>query len=130
MALSAAIALVAMWGGIALSYAFAVAAAEHRDHRARGRRVRACVGGLYHRAMSSRVQTRRPADDRRRSQAASSGAHDGSWVTRAEATLAAAGHKRGGARRALLELLDDQPCALTAVEIEDALRAGGVGGVS
>jgi Fur family ferric uptake transcriptional regulator len=55
--------------------------------------------------MSSRVQTRRPADDRRHSQAASSAAHDGSWVTRAEATLAAAGHKRGGARRALLELL-------------------------
>jgi Fur family ferric uptake transcriptional regulator len=45
------------------------------------------------------------------------------WIERAEATLAAAGHKRGGARRALLELLDDQRCALTALEIEDALRA-------
>jgi Fur family ferric uptake transcriptional regulator len=45
-----------------------------------------------------------------------------SWVERAEATLAAAGHKRGGARRAVLELLDAQQCALTAVEIEDALR--------
>jgi len=44
------------------------------------------------------------------------------WVDRAEATLAAAGHKRGGARRALLELLDGEACALTAVEIEDALR--------
>jgi Fur family transcriptional regulator, ferric uptake regulator len=44
------------------------------------------------------------------------------WIERAEATLSAAGHKRGGARRALLELLDDQQCALTAVEIEDALR--------
>jgi Fur family transcriptional regulator, ferric uptake regulator len=44
------------------------------------------------------------------------------WVERAEATLAAAGHKRGGARRAVLELLDRQRCALTAVEIEDALR--------
>jgi Fur family transcriptional regulator, ferric uptake regulator len=44
------------------------------------------------------------------------------WVERAEATLSAAGHKRGGARRALLELLDRQTCALTAVEIEDALR--------
>ena len=30
----------------------------------------------------------------------------GQWVERAEATLAAAGRKRGGARRALLELLD------------------------
>jgi Fur family transcriptional regulator, ferric uptake regulator len=47
------------------------------------------------------------------------------WVDRAEATLAAAGHKRGGARRALLELLAAESCALTAVEIEDALRARG-----
>jgi Fur family transcriptional regulator, ferric uptake regulator len=46
------------------------------------------------------------------------------WVQRAEATLSAAGHKRGGARRAVLELLDRQSCALTAVEIEDALRNG------
>lgn len=47
------------------------------------------------------------------------------WTQRAEATLAATGHKRGGARRALLELLDDQACALTAHEIEDALGARG-----
>ncbi len=46
-----------------------------------------------------------------------------SWTERAEATLAAAGHKRGGARRALLELLDAQECALTAMEIEEALSA-------
>jgi Fur family transcriptional regulator, ferric uptake regulator len=44
------------------------------------------------------------------------------WIERAEAKLSAAGHKRGGARRAVLELLDAQRCALTAVEIEDALR--------
>lgn len=44
------------------------------------------------------------------------------WSDRAEETLSAAGHKRGGARRALLELLEGQSCALTAVEIEDALR--------
>jgi Fur family ferric uptake transcriptional regulator len=49
----------------------------------------------------------------------------GKWTDRAEAALTAAGHKRGGARRAVLELLDDQRCALTAVEIEDALRAHG-----
>lgn len=49
------------------------------------------------------------------------------WSERAEATLAAAGHRRGGARRALLELLDGQECALTAQEIEDALRARGSG---
>src|ERR1022692_1597096 len=52
----------------------------------------------------------------------SSHAVSDSWVERAEATLAAAGHKRGGARRAVLDLLDGQRCALTAVEIEDALR--------
>jgi Fur family ferric uptake transcriptional regulator len=45
------------------------------------------------------------------------------WVQQAELALAAAGRKRGGARRALLELLAGQECALTAVEIEDALRA-------
>jgi Fur family ferric uptake transcriptional regulator len=44
------------------------------------------------------------------------------WVQRAEETLAAAGRKRGGARRAVLELLGDETCALTAVQIEDALR--------
>jgi Fur family ferric uptake transcriptional regulator len=76
------------------------------------------------------------------------------WAERAEATLAAAGHRRGGARRAVLELLAEtgtdsgdtrsapipesasaegaclpastgQGCALTAHEIEDALRAWG-----
>jgi Fur family ferric uptake transcriptional regulator len=46
----------------------------------------------------------------------------GKWTDRAEAALTAAGHKRGGARRAVIELLDGQTCALTAVEIEDALR--------
>ena len=45
-----------------------------------------------------------------------------SWIVRAEATLTAAGHKRGGARRAVLELLDAERCARTAFEIEDALR--------
>jgi Fur family ferric uptake transcriptional regulator len=44
------------------------------------------------------------------------------WQDRAEATLTAAGHNRGGARRALLDLLAEQTCALTAIEIEDALR--------
>ena len=54
----------------------------------------------------------------------SSHAHSEPWIERAEAALAQAGHKRGGARRAVLELLGGQPCALTAVEIEDALRTG------
>lgn len=47
------------------------------------------------------------------------------WIAHAESALSAAGHRRGGARRALLELLDGERCALTAVEIEDALRARG-----
>ncbi len=46
----------------------------------------------------------------------------GDWAERAEAQLTAAGRKRGGARRSLLELLGDQSCALTAQEMEDALR--------
>jgi Fur family transcriptional regulator, ferric uptake regulator len=49
------------------------------------------------------------------------------WADRAEATLAAAGRKRGGARRAVLELLGAQTCALTAVEIEQALAETGRG---
>jgi Fur family ferric uptake transcriptional regulator len=50
-------------------------------------------------------------------------AEPAAWVERAELALAAAGRKRGGARRALLELLGGQECALTALELEDALRA-------
>jgi Fur family ferric uptake transcriptional regulator len=46
----------------------------------------------------------------------------GDWVQRAELALSAAGRKRGGARRAVLELLARQECALTAPEIEDVLR--------
>jgi Fur family ferric uptake transcriptional regulator len=45
------------------------------------------------------------------------------WVDRAEATLGAAGHKRGGARRAVLELLAGESCARTALEIEESLRS-------
>ncbi|MGA2455052.1 MAG: Fur family transcriptional regulator [Solirubrobacteraceae bacterium] len=52
------------------------------------------------------------------------------WVERAELALAAAGRKRGGARRALLELLGSQECALTALELEDALRASSPRAVS
>jgi Fur family transcriptional regulator, ferric uptake regulator len=43
-------------------------------------------------------------------------------MQQAEVALAQAGYRRGGARRAVLELLDAQNCALTAIEIEDALR--------
>jgi Fur family ferric uptake transcriptional regulator len=43
------------------------------------------------------------------------------WAAQAAQALAEAGYRRGGARRAILELLDEQPCALTAVEIQQAL---------
>lgn len=46
------------------------------------------------------------------------------WATRADDSLARAGYRRGGARRAVVELLAVQPCALSAPEIEDALRRG------
>ncbi len=39
--------------------------------------------------------------------------------------LAQAGHQQGGARARIIELLDGQACALSALEIEDALRASG-----
>lgn len=47
-----------------------------------------------------------------------------SWSERAQRVLAASNHHSGGARRAVVELLDSQPCALSALEIEDALRGG------
>jgi Fur family ferric uptake transcriptional regulator len=51
-------------------------------------------------------------------------AMEAAWAEHASARLTAAGHRRGGAREAVIELLDSQPCALTALESEDALRAG------
>ncbi|MGA2927123.1 MAG: Fur family transcriptional regulator [Solirubrobacteraceae bacterium] len=46
-----------------------------------------------------------------------------SWVEHAQHVLAQTEHRTGAARQALLELLDAQACALSAIEIEDALRA-------
>jgi Fur family ferric uptake transcriptional regulator len=46
-----------------------------------------------------------------------------SWAEHAQAVLAQTRHHAGAARKALLELLDTQACALSAIEIEDALRA-------
>lgn len=48
---------------------------------------------------------------------------ESSWAAQAADALSAAGYRRGGARRAILELLDEQSCALSAIEIEDALLA-------
>jgi Fur family transcriptional regulator, ferric uptake regulator len=47
-----------------------------------------------------------------------------SWAAHAQRVLAQSGHRSGQARRALLELLDSQTCALSAVEIEHELREG------
>jgi Fur family ferric uptake transcriptional regulator len=47
------------------------------------------------------------------------------WSEHVHSVLARAGHQRGGARERIIELLARQPCALSAVEIEDALRAEG-----
>ncbi|HEY1833235.1 MAG TPA: Fur family transcriptional regulator [Solirubrobacteraceae bacterium] len=46
-----------------------------------------------------------------------------SWAEQAGRALADAGYRRGGARRAIVELLDEQTCALSAVEIGESLRA-------
>lgn len=48
-----------------------------------------------------------------------------SWSEHTLATLSAAGYRRGGARNAVVELLDAQDCALTAQEIDDRLRVEG-----
>ena len=46
------------------------------------------------------------------------------WSAHAQETLSGAGYRRGGAREAVIELLDRQPCALSVLDIEDRLRAG------
>jgi Fur family ferric uptake transcriptional regulator len=53
--------------------------------------------------------------------AASSGS---SWAGHARAVLDQAGHRRGRARNTIIDLLASQRCALSALEIEDRLRAG------
>ena len=47
------------------------------------------------------------------------------WVDHAQARLAHAGFRRGGARRAVIDLLGRQACALTAHEIDERLRSEG-----
>lgn len=48
-----------------------------------------------------------------------------SWAERAQQVLAQNRHHTGAARRALLELLDTQTCALSAIEMEQELRSRG-----
>jgi Fur family ferric uptake transcriptional regulator len=47
------------------------------------------------------------------------------WADYVHDVLAVAGLKRGGARERIVEVLGSQSCALSAVEIEDRLRADG-----
>ncbi|MCW3016314.1 MAG: transcriptional repressor [Solirubrobacterales bacterium] len=47
------------------------------------------------------------------------------WADHASERLADAGYRRGGARSAVIDLLARQDCALSAFEIEEALRADG-----
>jgi Fur family transcriptional regulator, ferric uptake regulator len=49
------------------------------------------------------------------------------WVERAEAAMRAEGHRAGGARGAVVELLARQDCCLSAQEIAEELRGGGSG---
>jgi Fur family ferric uptake transcriptional regulator len=45
------------------------------------------------------------------------------WSEHALMRLSDAGYRRGGARQCVIELLDEQSCALSALDIEDQLRA-------
>lgn len=47
------------------------------------------------------------------------------WGEHARGVLQRAGHQKGAARDTLIELLSHQDCALSALEIEDALRPAG-----
>lgn len=46
------------------------------------------------------------------------------WAQFAVERLAGAGFRRGGARQAVIDLLARQRCALSAFEVEDAMRGG------
>jgi Fur family ferric uptake transcriptional regulator len=47
---------------------------------------------------------------------------DNDWAEHALETLHAAGHRRGGARTAVVEALAGHDCAVTALELDDQLR--------
>jgi Fur family ferric uptake transcriptional regulator len=50
---------------------------------------------------------------------------DPDWAEHAAAELKAAGHRAGGARKVVIDLLADQHCCLTAQQIYDRLRERG-----
>jgi len=47
---------------------------------------------------------------------------DNGWADHALETLRAAGHRRGGARTAVVEALAGHDCAVTALDLDDELR--------
>jgi Fur family ferric uptake transcriptional regulator len=47
---------------------------------------------------------------------------DTGWADHALAVLQGAGHRRGGARTAVVEALAGHDCAVTAIELDDELR--------
>lgn len=49
-------------------------------------------------------------------------ATDSAWAEHALSTLHEAGHRRGGARTAVVEALAGHDCAVTAIELDDELR--------
>src|SRR2546423_658047 len=49
----------------------------------------------------------------------------GTWVEATTAALRSRGHRSGGARKAVIELLGRQHCCLTAQEVFDQLRSEG-----
>jgi Fur family ferric uptake transcriptional regulator len=51
--------------------------------------------------------------------------HAGPWEEHALERLATAGFRRGGARRAVIEVLAAEPCALSALDIDERLRKSG-----
>jgi Fur family ferric uptake transcriptional regulator len=53
------------------------------------------------------------------------GGSEKEWAELASEALGEAGQRSGGARTAVLELLADQDCCLSAQEITERLRAGG-----
>src|SRR6185436_4741955 len=74
-------------------------------------------------ATCSHPCSRRPSESRP-TYADLSWVHMAQWSEHALERLSGAGFRRGGARQAVIELLDQQPCALTVLDIEDRLRTG------
>jgi Fur family transcriptional regulator, ferric uptake regulator len=77
--------------------------------------------GLPRYQIMGTILIRRKMDYHRR--VAGRGGQRAEWVAHAREELRRAGHRSGGARSAVLEVIARQDCCLTAQEIFDALRA-------